>query len=372
MKNRFLYAIILIFTAMFFACEDSKKTLDFTSDVDIHSFAINGVAGTINAENSTISLILPNGTNLSALSPQISIAMGATISPVNGAPVDFSNSATKGNEVIYTVVNGDLYQKYKVSVDVARAKITAFRIGTVAGRIDESAKTITVYLPIGTDVSALVPLVEYTKGATISPKEGSAVNFTKPVQYTLSLGGSDFVYTVTVNLGEPPIPKYVIFNGEDVVPHWAGIAGVVESPFANPKTDGINTSPLCATILRNGADTDDGGKPWSGGALWNAYKVKIDPAIYGSFSLKVMKSVKGDVQLEIQGENESNKDWLKVWYVEEHLGEWQELVFQIPEGRTAIINNILVAPHCHDAGQPTSWATQRMYWDDLIAIPKTE
>jgi hypothetical protein len=50
--------------------------------------------------------------------------------------------------------------------------------------------------------------------------------------------------------------------------------------------------------------------------------------------------------------------------------EWQELVFRIPEGRTAVINNILVAPHCHDAGQPVAFDTQRMYWDDLIAIPK--
>jgi hypothetical protein len=371
MNNTFSKIMTMFFaTTLFFACEETRETLDFTSDVDIHSFSINGVEGIISAENATIFVILPNGTDLSALAPQISIAESATISPANSATVDFSNSAAKGNEVVYTVANGDLYQKYKVSVDVAQAKITSFRIGTIAGTIDDAAKTITVYLPAGTDVTALIPIVEYTDGATISPEDGTPVDFTNPVPYTLSLGASDFVYTVAIHLGEPPIPQIVIYNGEDVCPQWAGIAGVVESPCANPKTDGINTSLLCASILRNGADTDDGGKAWSGGALWNSYKVNIDPAIYGSFSLKVLKGVQGDVQLEIQGNGETNKDWLKVWYSDEHLGEWQELIFQIPEGRTAVINNILVAPHCHDAGQPTAWTTQRMYWDNLKAIPK--
>ena len=372
MKNIFFKIMTMFFAAtLFFACEKTRETLDFTSDVDIHSFSINGVEGIIHAENATISVILPTGTNLSMLSPQITIAERATVTPANSATIDFSNSATKGNEVVYTVTNGDLYQKYKVSVDVARAKITSFRIGTVVGTIDDAAKTITVYLPVGTDVTALIPVVSYTAGATILPNDGSVVDFSKPVPYKLYLRGSEFIYTVTVHLGEPPVPAIVIYNGEDVVPQWINLAcGSVDNKFANPVKDGINPSAYCASMLRNGADTDDGGKPWSGGALWNAYKVNIDPAIYGSFSLKVLKGVQGDVQLEIQGDGETNKDWLKVWYVEEHLGEWQELVFKIPESRTAVINNILVAPHCHDAGKPVAFDTQRMYWDDLIAIPK--
>jgi hypothetical protein len=272
--------------------------------------------------------------------------------------------------MVYTVSNGDLYQKYKISVDVARAKITKFRIGTVEGTIDDAAKTITIYMPVGTDVTALIPIVEYTEGAIITPEDGMPVDFTNSVTYKLNYLGSEFIYSVTVHLGEPPISSIIIYNGEDICPQWTGLAGVVESPFPNLKTDGINASPLCASIMRNGADTDDGGKAWSGGALWNSYKVNIDPAVYGSFSLMVLKNVAGDVQLEIQSDGEQNKDWLKVWYGDEHLGEWVELIFAIPESRTAVINNILVAPHCHDAGQPVPFDTQRMYWDNLIAIPK--
>jgi hypothetical protein len=369
MKKLLLYFILPVFTVLFFSCEDKRETLDFSSDVDIHSFSINGVEGIINAENSTVTLILPNGTDLTALSPQITIAGEATVMPESGETIDFSNSAIKGGEVVYTVTNGNLYQKYKVSIDVARAKITAFRIGTVAATIDDVAKTVTIYLPVGTDVTALIPIMEYTDGATITPTDGTPVDFTNPVEYRLNYLGSEFIYTVTVHLGDPPLPPIVIYNGEDICPQWSPLAcSGLDSKFDNPKKDGINASLFCASMVRSQEDIDPDGKPWTGGALWN--NVSIDPALYGSFSMKVLKNVAGDIQLEIQSAGEQNKDWLKVWYAEEQLGEWQELVFQIPAGRTAIINNILVAPHCHEAGQPVPFVTQRMYWDNLIAIPK--
>lgn len=371
MKNTLIYSIILFIAAVLFvACEDKTESLNFSSDVDIYSFVINEVEGTINPENSTITLVLPNGTDLTALTPQITLGEGAEITPANGLSIDFSNSAIKGSEVIYTVTNNNLYQKYKVSVDVSKAKITGFRIGTNEGSIDEVAKTITVYVPDATDVTSLIPIIEYTEGASITPETGMPVDFTNPVEYKLNYFGSDFIYTVTVHLGEPPVSPVVIYNGEDVAPAWEGIAATAESPFANPKKDGINSSSYCASILRLGSDSDDGGKPWSGAALWNSYKVNIDPAIYDSFSLMVLKEVAGDVQIEIQSDGEQDKDWLKVWYSEDDLGEWQKLTFKIPEGRTAMINSILVAPHCHDAGQPVAFDTQRMYWDELIALPK--
>ncbi len=84
----------------------------------------------------------------------------------------------------------------------------------------------------------------------------------------------------------------------------------------------------------------------------------------------ILKEVAGDVQIEIQSDGETNKDWLRAWYSEDHLGEWQELVFNIPENRTAIINNILVMRDEHPNGEPVAFTTHRMYWDELKAIPK--
>lgn len=362
-KINYILTVLLI-AFNFTACTDADRdTVELNADVDILSFSINGVEGTIDPVKQTIKLFMPPGTNLTNLSPNISISDGATITPASGTSMDFSSSVATPIE--YSVYNKNVYNTYKVTVEETRAKITMFKVGNAVGEINEANKTITVYVPADTDLTAITPVIEYTDGAIISPASGETVDFINPVVYTLDYVGFQFIYTVTVQHGT--IPGLVIFNGEDVKPVWANIASTVESPFANPLTDGINPTPFCASIMRDGSDTDAGGKPWSGGALWNSYKVNIDPAEYDRFSLMVLKEVAGDVQLEIQSDGEQNKDWLKVWYSEDNLGKWQKLIFKIPEGRTAIINNILVAPHVHDAG---GFKTQRMYWDELMALPK--
>lgn len=371
--KKIIYYFLLMFGSaiMFNSCnEDVKDVLDTSGDVDIHSFTINGVEGSINTDNSTISVILPAGSALTGLSPVVGLGEGAEITPNNGEAVDFADN--KGNllTVTYTVTNKDLYQKYTVSVDVARAKISKFKIGSVEGDIDDVTKKITIYLPVGTNVSALYPVLEYTSGATLSPASGTAVDFTNPVTFTLNYLGSVFTYEATVVLGEKPKPILIIYDGETVSPTWASIAGTVNNGYVNPKTDGINTTPTCVSMMRTKAASDDGGRPWSGGALWNEYKVNIDPAIYSKFTLMVLKNVAGDVQLEIQSNGEQNKDWLKASYSASALGQWQELTFNIPAGRTAVINNILVAPHVIDAVNDPNFSSQMMYWDQLRAHPK--
>lgn len=367
-KTRYYHLLLLFAVWLVAACNDKEdESVDLHADVSIGSFSINGRMGEINQETSTITVVLPVETDFTALSPDITIAEGASVKPQSGQTVDFSQSATIGNEIVYTVRNKDVYRQYKVIADIARAKITQFIIGTVEADINEYTKEITIYLPQGTDLSALRPTISYTEGAVITPGNAEAVDFSAPVTYTLEYQGATFHYTVTVMLGEKPLPALIIYNGEDVVPSWAGLAGSVNSPYANPKTTGINPTPYCASLMRIKEDSEEGGKPWSGGALWNNNKVHIDPAVYGSFSVMVLKSTAGVVQLEIQSDEEQDKDWLKVNYSAEALGEWQELVFVIPEGRTAVINNILIAPHCED---PNTFETQRVYWDELKAIPR--
>jgi hypothetical protein len=365
------YYILFMFctTLIFSSCKDDiPGTLDTTGDVDIQAFSINGVEGTINSQNSTISVILPSGSSLKGLSPKVTIANGATVSPNSMSSHDFVDSKGTPTAVTYTVTNKDLYQKYTVSVDVARAKISSFKIGSVAGEIDEANKKISLYLPVGTNLTALYPTVEYTGGAVISPAIGTPVNFTNPVTFTLNYLGSIFTYNVTVIAGEKPKPVIVVYNGEIGSPNWESLASTVNNGTLNPKTDGINTSTNCASIMRNKSG-DDGGQPWSGGALWNANKVDINPVTYGKFTLMVLKSVAGVVQLEIQSAD-GVKDWLKADYSGAALGQWQELTFTIPADRTAPINNILVAPHCEDTSGITSWTPQLMYWDNLKAYPR--
>ncbi len=372
MKKIFYYIIsLLVVVSIISSCkEDVRSILDTTADVDIHSFSINGVEGTINKDNSTISVILPSGTSLMNLSPQITLGDGAIITPNNGDPIDFQDANGNLTTVTYTVSNKDLYQKYFVTVDVARAKITKFKIGSVDGDIDNQTKKITVYLPVGTDVTSLIPVIDYTSGATITPESGSVVDFTNPVTFTLNYLGSTFNYEATVILGEKPKPILVIYNGEDVAPVWDPIASTINNGTINPKTDGINPTPTCVSIMRHKAASDDGGRAWSGGALWHNYKVNIDPAVYSKFTMMVLKSSPGVVHLELQTDGELNKDFVSTSYSADHLGEWQELTFVIPASRTAIINNILVAVHDADTSTDPNFTDQIMYWDQLKAYPK--
>ena len=70
MKTNIINFIIILLSVVLFSCEeDANESLDFSGDTSIHSFVVNGVEGTINEENSTISVILPSGSDLTGLSP---------------------------------------------------------------------------------------------------------------------------------------------------------------------------------------------------------------------------------------------------------------------------------------------------------------
>ena len=87
-------------------------------------------------------------------------------------------------------------------------QITAFSftVPPAVGVIDEMAKTITVEVPSGTDVTQLVPTITVSAEAIVSPVSGVAIDFTNPVIYTVTAeDGSTASYTVTV-AAEPIIP----------------------------------------------------------------------------------------------------------------------------------------------------------------------
>jgi len=366
LKYKIGFGLTFLFFGLLLACKkDVGSSLELNSDVDILSFKVGNTAGTVDKEKGTILVMVPAGTDLSAVKPNIELPKGAKVQPAADVAQNFMFSGT--TPIAYKVFNGNLYNTYQVTVREIKAEITAFRIGDRSGIIDQGTKTIKIYLPIGTDLKSLTPSVEFTSGASITPGQGGGINFSAPVKYTLTYMGQTFQYTVTAILGEEPKQIIQIFNGETVVPHFDGL-GVpsVDSPYPNPKTNGINTTPFCASYIRDIKD----GKGWHGGALWNANKVNINPTDYSHFSMMILKSVEGDVQLEIQSDGELNKDWLRASYVKEHVGEWQELIFQIPAERKAMINNILVMPHNHENGEPVAFETQRMYWDQLKVWPK--
>ncbi len=73
-----------------------------------------------------------------------------------------------------------------------------FTSPAATGVVNEGTHTIAVTVPLGTNVTALVPTIAVSPGASVSPLSGAATNFTNPVTYTVTAGAATQPYVVTV------------------------------------------------------------------------------------------------------------------------------------------------------------------------------
>ena len=200
--KRILKIGMALMVAMLFmnACDVEKEPYIQGADDEkaILRFEVNDVIGTVDESSKIVVLDFPAGTDVSHLTPRIIVSTYATIEPESGVAQDFTNP------VYYTVtaMNGTTAQ-YMVEAVVHDAdnekSILSFVIDGVEGAIDEVGKMVTVQMPQGTDVTELVPTIEVSEGATISPASGEAQDYNNPVAYTVTAqNGTTAVYTVTV------------------------------------------------------------------------------------------------------------------------------------------------------------------------------
>lgn len=191
---RLIVGLLLLAVGLFWSCDDTFDDHAFITDVsvDMQSFSIHDIAAEINNQEDKISLTLPYGTNLKALTPDFSIPEGAWVTPEKGASVDFTNS------VQYQVVNGNIYKKYNVEVKTERP-ITSFVINDLSATINHNSKVISLIMPDGTDLTNLKPIIQLTEGVSISPQSGSEIDFTDPVTFTVSSASLTEEYTAVVS-----------------------------------------------------------------------------------------------------------------------------------------------------------------------------
>jgi hypothetical protein len=207
-------------------------------------FSSPAASGTIDQDAKTVSVTVPFGTDVTDLYTNFDFINGVEVWASGSRQYSGDSHNDFTNPVIYTVYScsQELTRantgikiavaeedisctsvSYTVTVTVASPppadEITAFSFATpsATGAIDQDAKTISVTVPYGTDVTALVPTVTYT-GDVLDPAAGTANDFTNPVTYkvdpceqvdytrlniaTLRLCGP--TYTVTVTVAPPP------------------------------------------------------------------------------------------------------------------------------------------------------------------------
>ena len=112
------------------------------------------------------------------------------------------------------------------------AKISSFIIEEVEGVIDENAKTISLSLPVGVDLNGVVPDIEFSKKAVITPAADEAQDFTSNVQYTLISEDESTTVTYTVivttnvttsaNCGVVKPNQILNFTFENAIAFWDG------------------------------------------------------------------------------------------------------------------------------------------------------
>ncbi len=173
--------------------QDWTVTMTFappSTETDILSFVLAQQTGPATIDNMLHTVIteVAFGTDVEGLVPTIDLSPGATINPASGAGVDFSAP------VIYTVTaeDGITAQVYIVAVMVStisnETEIVSFKLAeqTAPATIDNLLHTISIGVPFATDLTALVPTIALSAGATINPASGDTVDFSAPGVYTVT------------------------------------------------------------------------------------------------------------------------------------------------------------------------------------------
>lgn len=105
-------------------------TVNVTVLSPIRSFKINTIAATINDISKTITMVLPENTDLTALQPVIELTEGVSISPVSGTTIDFTNP------VNFVITSNGKSVTYTANVGVPVAGLVVAFLGTAATRAE--------------------------------------------------------------------------------------------------------------------------------------------------------------------------------------------------------------------------------------------
>lgn len=199
-----LWSIALL-TAISGCSDNNLSNLQLNGDTWITTFELDRYAGVIDRTNKTITVALPETYNTDAMTvTAIEVSEGADASVKAGDVLNFSCTQ------MVKVTNGDTYLDYTVVIKHDEAKILSFKLNdTYAGIIDQENHNISVRVPSTTDVTALIPAITTSEGATVTPPSGQAIDFTNPVDFIVSYNTASAVYTVTVILSDAPDAVYV-------------------------------------------------------------------------------------------------------------------------------------------------------------------
>lgn len=202
--NKILFILLsLIFIV---GCDDDNTSdLQLSGDTWLKTLKLDEYQGIIDNSTKSVVVGVPVDYNTDAMKvTAIEVSDGAVASMKVGDVVNFSFPQT------IKVTNGDAFLDYTVTVKHDEARIISFKLNNeYTGIIDEENHSIVVRIPTSADITSLIPTIETTEGATVSPASGQAVDFTNPVEFTVTYQSATTVYVVSVVQSDSPNAVYV-------------------------------------------------------------------------------------------------------------------------------------------------------------------
>ncbi len=248
----------------------TESALSSAKAITAFNFTTPAATGVVTEASHTVAITVPFGTPVTALVPSITVT-GPVVSPASGVAQNFINP------VVYTVKAADSStQAYTVTVTVAPSNskaITAFNFTSLAatGVVTETTHKVTITVPFGTPVTALVPTIAIA-GSSISPPSGTSQDFTNPVTYTVTAADSSTqAYDVTVIVAPSPNKDITAFSivSPPATGTIVGTAINVTVPFG--------TNALVASFTTTGASVTVGAITQTSGVTMNDF---ASPVIY--------------------------------------------------------------------------------------------
>jgi hypothetical protein len=126
-----------------------------------------------------------------------------------------------------------------------------FTTPATTGIVDATAHTVALTVPFGTALTALVPTITLSAGATVSPATAVAQDFTAPVTYTVTAedGTTTQAWTVTVTVAPASSAKDILtFNFDGLTPAVVGTVNATAHTVALTVPFGTAVTALVPTI----------------------------------------------------------------------------------------------------------------------------
>ncbi|WP_194549658.1 Ig-like domain-containing protein, partial [Zobellia nedashkovskayae] len=224
--------------------ENAITAFELTGQTDVN----------IDDTTSTITVTVPNDTDLNTAPSVLNVSENATVNPAIGDVQDFSGAVT------YTVTAENTDERvWTVNVNVTSSSnksIDSFVVNEVSGTVNGTDISLT--LPFGTDVTALSPEIEFF-GQSVNPSSGTPTDFTNDVVYTVTADdNSTLDYTVAVIIAAKPNTAPTTEDFSVIVQQDSNNNSIDLSPHINDDDDGDVLTVSIISDFENGVVTVSG------------------------------------------------------------------------------------------------------------------